>query len=83
MIEGNVKALVMLGLFSLLLLVTYDQVAGGPAKAVLSPGLQIVTPALADVVQVSSRVSEYVFLHQNRDEDIRIHGMAGVLLCTE
>ena len=86
MIRGSVKVLWVLGMLSLLLAFTYGMVAGEPGEAVkdAGPPTAMLTSVVAgDGGQVSASLTEYVFLHQNRHEDMRIHEMAGMTACPE
>ena len=80
------KTTVLLGMTSLLLIVAYNNVGGTPRAAAQSPDRPVALAALADTGssgRLPDRLSEYLFLHQTRDENLPVHGMAGVKACTE
>jgi len=80
------KTTVLLGMMSLLLIVAYNNVGGAPRAAAQSPDRPVVLTALASTEssdKLSARLSEYLFLHQTRDENPSVHAMASVKACTE
>jgi len=80
------KTTVLLGMMSLLLIVTYNNVGGAPRTAAQSPDRPVALAALADTEsggRLPDRLSEYLFLHQTRDENLPVQAMAGVKACTE
>ena len=80
------KAIWLTGLVFLLLMAAYSQVSGKTGEAVKGVGVPAILPAPAvagarDTLPVW--LSEYVHMHQNRDEDVQIHAVAGMLSCPE
>ena len=80
------KAIWLLGLMSMLLMLAYDKVAGMPGQ--LSQRLDWpVAPAGPgageDGTALPAEISEYLFVHQTRDEILPVHAMAGVKTCPE
>lgn len=79
------KAIVLVGLLSLLLLVACESVTGARGKS--SPGLAqpgAFVPAPAVVAyngELPAIICGYVFLHQIRRESLAFHAMAGVTAC--
>lgn len=75
----------LMGLLSLLLMAVYGKVAGGLGEAAQSPKRPATVPARAAIEgsdnKLPAGLSEYVFLHQTRDENIPVHAMAGVKAC--
>jgi hypothetical protein len=74
----------LIGLLSLLLMAVYGKVAGGPSEAAQSPNQPATMAAPAAMEgsgELPAKLSEYVFLHQTRDENIPVHVMAGVKAC--
>jgi hypothetical protein len=81
-----VKAIWLLGLVSLLLIVAYDKVAGAPSGAAHGADRPVTRPAPAAKERsgvLPAGLSEYVFFHQTRHENIPVHAMAGVKACPE
>jgi len=80
------KTMWLLALLSLLLIVGYGKVAGGRGETLPSPNRSIV-PAAPAVMgsdgNLPARFSEYVFLHQTRDESLAVHAMAAGKACPE
>lgn len=82
----SVKTMGLLGLLSLLLIFAYSKVAGTPSVAAQGPDRSVTMPAPAvmeDSGKLPAILSEYVFLHQARDESIPVHAMAGATMCPE
>ena len=80
------KTTVLLGMMSLLLIVAYNNVGGAPRAAAQSPDQPVTLAALADAEssgQLPARLSEYLFLHQTRYENLPVHAMAGMKACPE
>jgi hypothetical protein len=80
------KTTVVLGMMSLLLIVAYNNVGGAPRAAAQGPDRPVTLAALADTGSggsLSERLSEYLFLHQTRDENPSVHAMVGVKACPE
>ena len=81
------KSIGVFGWVALLLGVAYDKVASTPRVAVAAPGDQPHAIAAAAVTEnggpLPARISEYVFLHQTRDESTAIHAMADIKACPE
>ena len=80
------KTTMALGMMSLLLIVAHNNVGGAPRAAAQGPDRSVTLAALADTEsgdRLPDRLSEYLFLHQTRDENLPVHAMAGVKACTE
>ena len=80
------KTTVLLGMMSLLLTIVYNnKVGGAPRVAALSPDRPVTVPAQSDLgdSSLSERLSEYLFLHQTRYENLPVNAMAGVKACPE
>jgi hypothetical protein len=79
------KTMWLLALLSLLLIVGYDKVAGTPRGAIAGADQPLAIPAAAPKGggKLPARYSEYVFLHQTRDESLAVHAMAGGKACPE
>ena len=81
------KTTVLLGMMSLLLTIAYDNnVGGAPRVAALSPDRSVTVPAQSDPgdgSRLSASLSEYLFLHQTRYENLPVNAMAGVKACPE
>jgi hypothetical protein len=65
------------GLLSLLSIVACS--GGAPAEAVTAP--EPVAPQVLLTIDLPARLSEYVFLHRNREESAPLHVMAGMSTC--
>jgi hypothetical protein len=81
-----VKTTVLLGMMSLLSIVAYNTVVGAPRTEALSPDRSVTVPARSDPggsSRLPARLSEYLFLHQTRYENLPVHAMAGVKACPE
>jgi len=81
---GSVKSIGLLGLLFVLLMVAYSKVEGGPGEAAQGPDRPVALAALPDTEssgRVPERLSEYLFLHQSRDENLPVHTMASVKAC--
>jgi hypothetical protein len=81
-----VKTTGLFALFSLLLTIAFNQVAGMPREEARGPDQPIAAPAQAVMVSggpLPALISEYVFLHQTRYESVPVHAMAGVKSCPE
>lgn len=80
------KTTVVLGMMSLLSIVAYNNVGGSPRAAAQGPDRPVALAALADTEssgRLPERLSEYLFLHQTRDENLPVHAMASVKACPE
>lgn len=73
-------------MFSLLSMIAFHQVAGMPREEARGPDQPGAVPAQAVMESGSplpALISEYVFLHQTRDESPAVHAMAGLKSCPE
>ena len=80
------KTTVLLGMMSLLLMVAYNNVGGAARAAAQDAERSTTLQALADTGsggKLPERLSEYLFLHQSRHENLPVHAMAGVKACLE
>ncbi len=80
------KTTVVLGMMSLLSIAAYNNVGGSPRAAEQGPDRPVALAALADTEssgRLPERLSEYLFLHQTRDENLPVHAMASVKACPE
>lgn len=80
------KTTVLLGMIALMSIVAYSNVGSAPRAISQGPDRPVAMAALADAGGsggLSARISEYLFLHQARDENLPVHAMAGVKACTE
>ncbi len=81
---GDMKSIALVGLLSLLLIITYDALTGAPAKSAGVLGQAVPGAALAVMAhsgELPANLCEYVFLHQARQESLAFHAMAGVTAC--
>lgn len=79
------KAIWLLGLLSMLLIVANNKVASAPSGA-QGPDRPVTMPvpvAMGSNGNLPAGLSEYVFLHHARNENIAVHAMAGVKACSE
>jgi hypothetical protein len=79
------KSIWLLGLMSLLLTAAYNMGSAARADA-QNPERPLATPAPADTERgenLPARFSEYLFLHQTRDESFPVHAMVDVKACSE
>jgi len=84
--RGVVKTIGLFGLLSLLSIVAYSRIASAPSEAAPGPDRSVTHPApvaMAGSGDLPAGLSEYVFLHRTRHENIPVHAMAGVQACTE
>lgn len=78
------KTTVLLGMISVMLIVAYDNVGGAPRAAAQGAERLAVLQAPADTAsKLPERLSEYLFLHQTRYENLPVHAMAGMKACPE
>lgn len=78
------KTTVLLGMISVMLIVAYDNVGGAPRAAAQGVERLAVLQAPADTAsKLPERLSEYLFLHQTRYENLPVHAMAGMKACPE
>lgn len=80
------KTIRLFGWLSLLAMVACGRIEGAPSKAAQNPVHSVTLPAPAgmdDGDKLPARISEYVFLHHARYENIPVHAMAGVKSCPE
>ena len=78
------KTAVLLGMISVLLIVAYNNVGGAPRAVAQGAERSAALQAPADTAsKLPERLSEYLFLHQTRDENLPVHAMAGVKACPE
>lgn len=78
------KTIWLLGSLFFLLTAAYNMVTGGPSEAAQSLNQPVTVPAPAAMDgsdNFPAGLSEYVFLHQTRDENNFVHAMAGVKAC--
>lgn len=78
------KTIWLLGLLSLLWMAAFNNGAGGPSVAAHSSNQPVTMPAPAAMEgsdNLPAGLSEYVLLHQTRDENNFVHAMAGVKAC--
>ena len=76
----------LFALFSLLSMIAFHQVAGMPREEAQGPDQRGAAPEQAGMEsggKLPYPLSEYVFLHQTRDEGIPVHAMAGRKSCPE
>jgi hypothetical protein len=81
-----VKTIVLFGLLSLLSILAYSRIASAPSEAAQGPDRSVTMLAPVAVEgsgNLPARLSEYVFMHQNRNESIPVHGMADVKACSD
>jgi len=80
-----VRAIGLLGLLSVLSMFAYSRVASAPSGMALGAERPVMlTPAAVEGGgNLSERFSQYVFLHQARDESVPVHVMAGVATCPQ
>ncbi len=79
------KTMWLLGLLPMLM-VAYNLVAGSPREASQAPGRPVAKRAPVLVkggARLPAGLTEYMFLHQTRDENLPVHAMAGVTTCPE
>ena len=82
------KTVGLFGLLSLLSILAYSRIASAPSEAAQGPDRSVTMPAPVAMAGEGSGVlpatlSEYVFLHQTRHENIAVRAMAGVTTCPE
>jgi hypothetical protein len=86
-VKGDVvKTLGLFGLLSLLSIVACGRIEGAPGDAAQGPDRSVTLPAPAAMEgsgDVPARISEYVFLHQTRYENIPVLSVAGMTTCPE
>jgi hypothetical protein len=81
-----VKTIGLFGLLSLLSILAYSRIASAPSEAAQGPDRSVTM--LAPVAMegggtLPARLSEYVFLHQNRQEIILVRAVADVKACPD
>jgi hypothetical protein len=76
----------VIGSITVLLIAAYNNVGGAP-RAVAQGAEQLVAVPVATGIDtganLSPRLSEYLLLHQNRYENLPVHAMADVKVCSE
>jgi len=86
-----VRTIGLFGLLSLLSIDTCSRIAADPGEAAQSPEWSVTMPGPVATGSggnlparlSAARLSEYVFLHQTRDEMIPVHAMVAVNTCPE
>jgi hypothetical protein len=76
----------MFGWLSLLSMVACGRIEGAPSEVVQNPGHSVTLPAPAGMGgggKLPAGISEYVFLHHARYENIPVHALAGAKSCPE
>jgi hypothetical protein len=76
-----VKTIWLFALLALLLTIGYGKVVGGQDDA--DHFVALAEVAMGNSSEFPARLSEYVFLHQTRDESHPVHSMAGKKSCPE
>jgi len=80
------KTIGLFGLLSLLSILAYSRIASAPSEAAQGPDRSVTMPApvaMEGSGNLPAGLTEYVFLHQTRHENIPVHAMAGVKTCPE
>ena len=80
------KTIKLFGFLFLLSILAYSRIASAPSEAAQGPDRSVTMPVPAVMGgsgNMPAGLSEYVFLHQTRNEGIPVHTMAGVKACTE
>ena len=80
------KTIRLFGWLSLLSMAACGRIEGAPSEVVQNPDRSVTLPAPAVMDgsgKLPVRISEYVFLHHARYENIPAHAMAGVKSCPE
>lgn len=80
------KTIALFGLLTLLLMVANNKVGIAPSEAAQGSERRVAMPAADDIGtsdNVSPRLSEYLFLHQTRYENLPVHGMTDVRACSD
>jgi len=75
-----------IGSISLLLIVAYSNFGGAPRAAAQNAERSVIMRVAADLGtgdKLPPRLSEYLFLHQTRYENLPVHSMAGMKSCPE
>jgi len=80
-----VRAIGLLGLLSVLSMFAYSRVASAPSGMALGAErpVMLAPAAVEGGGNLTERLSQYVFLHQARDESVPVHVMAGVATCPQ
>ena len=83
---GVVKTIGLFGLVSVLSILAYSRIASAPSEAAQGPVRSVTLPAPVAIEgsgNLPARLSEYVFLHRNRQEIILVGAMADVKACPD
>ena len=80
------KTIGLFGLSLLLSILAYSRISSAPSEAAQGPDRSVTLPAPVAIegnAGLPAGLSEYVFLHHARHENVPVHAMAGVTTCSQ